>query len=820
METRTHRPDLHVVQQSRRDKLRVQNIPSSSSPYLGDYSGNSEHWSLQNQGQNMDLAQLPSCRYGNISYEQSVLSSEMLNFGSDSHSLVPHKNDAVTVNQEPPSSPPGDKAGGGDNGQFSNSFNHFVNVSGEPQNCGANWKSVGSQQICCDWNNVGANYSSGLGSSSVGPMAVGGSSSRGLIPNCVKPGYFKYSEAQLNLSNTTSVIPGQFGHKQFEDMQFSAYCPEVTSGSCIETKMTTSVSLPNPRESGRGGSWLDSRSELHLLPAYGDQSSVLCVNSDSEMVNRGVEGCHQWQGEFERGSQRNDISSTQALSLSLSSVAPSKPHFGAVGGQHNVPGDLNCGFDGMPGLRPLRSDYLCSSSKQLSKMLENAACQDTVVRNSTLAHLNVVPFGPFTGYATILKSSRFLKPAQQLLDELCNFSGHSALTVSALTKKVLDEVCLSNDAIEGSATCPGGSMAGDNSGLYSVNESYLRSEYQQTRVKLLYMQDEVCRRYSQYHQQMHMVVSSFESVAGLSAATPYILLALKTISRSFYSIKSAISDQLRNIRKTLGQELLSQAGRSKGDRVSSSLKLADHPLEKQRAIGSGMGFLDPQPQVWRPQRGLPERAVAVLRAWLFDHFLHPYPTDADKHMLATQTGLTRNQVSNWFINARVRVWKPMVEEIHMLETKALTERGSNVGKPEVVTTTTEGATQPNHIQHSNGFAFPNESQYSNRLSMRGIPGLQAECWSGIGERSHPASWGAQEKQSRTINCHIPAAGMDGPLMGFVPYHQNNLEIGGLGSVSLTLGLRQSAGEGVQQQHEQPQQLRQHLGGQMIHDYLG
>lgn len=122
---------------------------------------------------------------------------------------------------------------------------------------------------------------------------------------------------------------------------------------------------------------------------------------------------------------------------------------------------------------------------------------------------------------------------------------------------------------------------------------------------------------------MHMVVSSFESVAGLSAATPYILLALKTISRSFYSIKSSISDQLRNIRKTLGQELLSHAGRSKGDRVSSSLKLADHPLEKQRAIGSGMGFLDPQPQVWRPQRGLPERAVAVLRAWLFDHFLHP-----------------------------------------------------------------------------------------------------------------------------------------------------------------------------------------------------
>ncbi|GMP33222.1 hypothetical protein CsSME_00006639 [Camellia sinensis var. sinensis] len=27
-----------------------------------------------------------------------------------------------------------------------------------------------------------------------------------------------------------------------------------------------------------------------------------------------------------------------------------------------------------------------------------------------------------------------------------------------------------------------------------------------------------------------------------------------------------------------------------------------------------------------------------------------------------------NQVSNWFINTRMRLWKPMVEEIHMLET--------------------------------------------------------------------------------------------------------------------------------------------------------
>ncbi|KAF8045694.1 hypothetical protein N665_4540s0004, partial [Sinapis alba] len=76
----------------------------------------------------------------------------------------------------------------------------------------------------------------------------------------------------------------------------------------------------------------------------------------------------------------------------------------------------------------------------------------------------------------------------------------------------------------------------------------------------------------------------------------------------------------------------------------------------------------------RPQRGLPENSVLILRAWLFEHFLHPYPKDSDKIMLARQTGLSRGQVSNWFINARVRLWKPMVEEIYKEE---FTENDSN-----------------------------------------------------------------------------------------------------------------------------------------------
>uniref|UniRef100_J3LB16 Homeobox domain-containing protein n=1 Tax=Oryza brachyantha TaxID=4533 RepID=J3LB16_ORYBR len=40
-----------------------------------------------------------------------------------------------------------------------------------------------------------------------------------------------------------------------------------------------------------------------------------------------------------------------------------------------------------------------------------------------------------------------------------------------------------------------------------------------------------------------------------------------------------------------------------------------------------------------------------------------YPKDSEKEMLAARSGLSRNQVSNWFINARVRLWKPMIEEM-------------------------------------------------------------------------------------------------------------------------------------------------------------
>lgn len=63
----------------------------------------------------------------------------------------------------------------------------------------------------------------------------------------------------------------------------------------------------------------------------------------------------------------------------------------------------------------------------------------------------------------------------------------------------------------------------------------------------------------------------------------------------------------------------------------------------------------------RRKRGaLPEEAVKVLKKWLFEHFSYPYPSTEEKELLSRQTGLSPSQVNYWFINARVRIWKPMI----------------------------------------------------------------------------------------------------------------------------------------------------------------
>ncbi|CAD5193292.1 unnamed protein product [Musa acuminata subsp. malaccensis] len=140
-----------------------------------------------------------------------------------------------------------------------------------------------------------------------------------------------------------------------------------------------------------------------------------------------------------------------------------------------------------------------------------------------------------------------------------------------------------------------------------------------------------------------MTVSSFDEVVGPEAAKPYTAL-----DSSDTMIKRIKDKNLECIKETL----LKKKGTTKEE--------ATKEVQQRR---KGVAVLVKQiiQIARRPQSGLPYSSVSILCAWLFEHFLDPYPNDSEKLMLAKQTGLTR--ISNWFINALVRLWKPMIEDI-------------------------------------------------------------------------------------------------------------------------------------------------------------
>ncbi|KAJ9555507.1 hypothetical protein OSB04_010121 [Centaurea solstitialis] len=739
MEMNNLRTESHVAQKSRRHKLRFQQ--SSDDP------------THQNLPQDPPQFDLHRPRYGSVSYDPTVFPSEMLNsIASNPHLLLPPNHAFVSHDQD-----------SGNSGSSPASFPSKVAIAdNNPQTAGS-WKSVVSSnqnqnqnqsqlQVNNDWNNV-VNYSNNVASMDIqsnsnSPMVVDGGASS-------KPGYGYNQDLQnIHLGDQKSYgeVPG-FGSASYYHNTLQEVVTSATVGSHVH----------------HGKNFLEINQSIPCWMNASDQLGFIANRSNDHRDGTMVGGTNE----------PNCI--TQGLSLSLSSVPHPKPEF------PNLHSGSKAG---------LKTDLLGNSDPKVS----------------SFAHRNVGPLGPFTGYATILKNSKYLKPAQELLNDNCQVGGHELVQRCDNTHKILEEEM---SRVSGESGNSGGASSstiyGSNEHIAgrsgSLPESY-RPEFHHKKAKLLYMQEEVCRGYRQYHQQMQMVISSFETVAGLSSATPYVSLALKAVSRHFHCVKSAISEQLSQMKKAF-EELCSPAvgGASSSKTFDansadmlSQLKSMDHGYQRQGK--SGGGFFGSQQPVWRPQRGLPERAVSVLKAWLFDHFLHPYPSDADKHMLATQTGLTRNQVSNWFINARVRIWKPMVEEIHTLETKGLAD--SNTNNPP---TDGQDSTRMDHV-----------SSLSNKQQQQPECSRNSGTLTMINGQNEPNEqpWD-HEKRSRP-EYPIPPAAMDRPFTSIVPYPRATFE-GGVGPVSLTLGLRQNA-EHVQQLQQHEHQLRQRFGGQLIHDFVG
>ncbi|XAR70804.1 hypothetical protein NMG60_11027806 [Bertholletia excelsa] len=195
--------------------------------------------------------------------------------------------------------------------------------------------------------------------------------------------------------------------------------------------------------------------------------------------------------------------------------------------------------------------------------------------------------------------------------------------------------------------------------------------------QLLTLLQVVDERYNQCLDEIHTVVSAFHAATELDPHL-HTRFALQRVSTLYKNLRERISNQI----------LAMGVYFDKGDTREEERLFEASFIQKQWALQQ---LRRKDHQLWRPQRGLPERSVSVLRAWMFQNFLHPYPKDAEKHLLAVKSGLTRSQVSNWFINARVRLWKPMIEEMYA-------EMNRRKGRRINVEETDEGNLESSHVR--------------------------------------------------------------------------------------------------------------------------
>ncbi|RCV46404.1 hypothetical protein SETIT_9G528900v2 [Setaria italica] len=376
-----------------------------------------------------------------------------------------------------------------------------------------------------------------------------------------------------------------------------------------------------------------------------------------------------------------------------------------------------------------------------------------------------------------IQNSKYLKAARELLDEVVN--------VRDAIKRKGDKNQSNKDSGEGKDAEKSEEKAEEHEGNSSAELTPSERQDLQNKVSaLMALLDQVDRKYRHYHHQMQIVMSSFDAVAGAGAARPYTALALQTISRHFRSLRDAIGAQVQSLRRSLGEKDTSAQGGG-----LSRLRYIDQQLRQQRAMQQ-FGMMQQPQHAWRPQRGLPESAVSVLRAWLFEHFLHPYPKDSEKLMLARQTGLSRGQVSNWFINARVRLWKPMIEEMYKeefgaeMDSHSSSENAGNKGKDEAISSEDHDEFQSPSSAAKHGTA----AGHLNAFKSEAIGGMDAG--GAIGSYTTSLNLGAVGNGSSSSSLLQDALAHHHSDPRFVAYG-DMVGLGGYdgGSVSLTLGLQ-------------------------------
>ncbi|PHU28041.1 BEL1-like homeodomain protein 4 [Capsicum chinense] len=498
---------------------------------------------------------------------------------------------------------------------------------------------------------------------------------------------------------------------------------------------------------------------------------------------------------------KNDTSSSEQFYQHGNNMLVATEHW-----QHDDP-SLRCVFPCEGNERPSQglSLSLCSSNPssiglQSFELRHHQQQEIGLIHDGFLGKsANLQPQNNHQGYFHHqIRDSKYLGPAQALLSEFCS-----------LGIKQNDDHSSSSKVQKQQQQQKPHQWQDHESASTSKKQLLLQSldiiELQKRKTKLLQMLEEVDRRYKHYCDQMKAVVSSFEAVAGNGAATVYSSLASRAMSRHFRCLRDGIVAQIKATKKAMGEKDSSSStlipGSTRGE--TPRLRVLDQTLRQQKAFQQ-MNMMETHP--WRPQRGLPERSVSVLRAWLFEHFLHPLHIFAYHKDVLWSFKLyahDRVTVSNWFINARVRLWKPMVEEMYLEETK---EEEENLGSPNG-----SKALDDMNVMNQNN---PHQSHIDQEQKPN-LVSIDSECISSIINHPHEKN-DHTNKTSLDQHDHHHQVQTYGVRGGDQPFgaieldfstnmaygtggdhggmsNKNHLGVGG--GVSLTLGLQQHGGSG-------------------------
>ncbi|KAM7518214.1 hypothetical protein LguiB_017176 [Lonicera macranthoides] len=283
-------------------------------------------------------------------------------------------------------------------------------------------------------------------------------------------------------------------------------------------------------------------------------------------------------------------------------------------------------------MKPTTKHRLLSLSLGSQKSLtSNLTCPQSYLNSA-----EETTFSPNTYYGTesfSIGSSKYWKPAQSLLEEVVIGGGKECdLSNEKYVKRL-------SPAHKKGSLGPGSELKANlfNNGSLLVEKQELQAKLAKVNALL----EEVEIRFDQYYTHFEQMVSSFEVMtgagagAGAGAGKSYTTLALQAMSRHFCSLRESIVSQIYATKGKISLEM---------PRISLGLlqlRLFDQENRHSLASLQQLGIIHSTKQT--------------------------YPNDIEKLMLASQTGLSKNQVSNWFINARIRLWKPMIEEMYKEE---------------------------------------------------------------------------------------------------------------------------------------------------------